>query len=60
MHHHMGAFNFSSSMAFLNGMGYDVVHHTGNMIAVRRDLVRKLSIPMNQINSGDLFNNRWR
>lgn len=54
-----GAFNFASSMAFLNGMGYDVVLHTGNMIAIRRDLVGKLSIPPDQINNKMLFNTRW-
>jgi hypothetical protein len=54
-----GAYNFASSMFFLNQMGYDVVLHTGNMIAVRKDLTHKLSIPHEQINSKVLFNTRW-
>jgi hypothetical protein len=52
-------FNFKSSCNYLNHKGYDVVIHTGNMIAVRRDLIAKLSLPKDEINSDLLFDARW-
>lgn len=50
-----GGMNFGSSIKWLNQLGYDAVCHTGNMIYVRKDLVGKLSIPTEEINSNSLY-----
>jgi hypothetical protein len=52
-------YNFTDSLNVGISKGYSCVCHTGNMIFVRNDLLNKLSIPKDQINSISLFNNRW-
>jgi len=43
---------------YYNKYKKNVYSHTGNMIYVRNDLINKLSIPVNMINSLDLFDRR--
>ena len=50
-----GGMNFGSSIKYMNEIGYDAVCHTGNMIYVRKDLTNKLSIPIELINSENLY-----
>jgi hypothetical protein len=51
--------SFSSSLQYANQKGYSCVCHTGNMIYVRNDLLKQLSIPKDFINSIELFNKSW-
>jgi hypothetical protein len=52
-------YSFSDSLLVANKKDYGCVCHTGNMIYVRNDLINKLSIPVNMINSLDLFDRKW-
>jgi len=52
-------YSYSDSLSVGNKKGYSCVCHTGNMIYVRNDLINKLSIPVNLINSLDLFDRKW-
>ena len=54
-----GGYSYSDSLTVGNKKGYSCVCHTGNMIYVRNDLVKKLSIPINLINSLKLFDRKW-
>tara|TARA_Y100001973_G_scaffold26046_1_gene39112 strand:- start:6221 stop:6958 length:738 start_codon:yes stop_codon:yes gene_type:complete len=54
-----GMFSFSQSLALAKEKEYSLVCHTGNMIYVRDDLVDRLSIPQELINSVELFNRSW-
>ena len=54
-----GMFSFSQSLALAKEKEYSLVCHTGNMIYVRNDLVERLSIPHELINSVGLFNRSW-
>ena len=54
-----GVSSFSHSLKIAKEKGYSLVCHTGNMIYVRDDLVDRLSIPKELINSVDLFNRSW-
>lgn len=51
--------SFTSMLELGNSKGYDCVWHSGNMIFVRRDLVGKLSIPKELLNSPLLFDKFW-
>ena len=51
--------SFSHSLKIAKEKGYSLVCHTGNMIYVRNDLVDRLSIPKELINSVELFNRSW-
>jgi len=51
--------SFSYSLSIAKEKGYSLVCHTGNMIYVRNDLVDRLSIPKELINSAELFNRSW-
>lgn len=51
--------SFSYSLGMAKEKGYSLVCHTGNMIYVRNDLVDRLSIPKELINSNRLFNKGW-
>jgi hypothetical protein len=51
--------SFSYSLSIAEKKGYSLICHTGNMIYVRNDLVDKLSIPKELINSNALFNRSW-
>ena len=54
-----GLASFSHSLKIAKEKGYSLVCHTGNMIYVRNDLVDRLSIPRELINSVELFNRSW-
>jgi len=54
-----GLFSFSNSLNIAKAKGYSLVCHTGNMIYVRDDLIEKLSIPSELINTSTLFNRGW-
>lgn len=51
--------SFSFSLEVGNSKGYSCVCHTGNMIFIKNDILSKLSIPKNLINSVLLFNKTW-
>lgn len=51
--------SFADSIVFGTHKGYSCVCHTGNMIFVRNDLLHKLSIPKDFINSLGLFQTNW-
>lgn len=51
--------SYSDSLKLANSKGYSAVCHTGNVIYVRDDLLHKLSIPKNLLNSFSLFNRGW-
>ena len=51
--------SFGYSLIVAKSMGYSLVCHIGNMIYVRNDLLKMLSIPKEKINSNELFNRRW-
>ena len=51
--------SFADSIVFGTHKGYSCVCHTGNMIFVRNDLLHKLSIPKDFINSLSLFQTNW-
>ena len=51
--------SFSYSLNLARKKGYSLVCHTGNMIYVRDDLLEKLSIPSELINTVSLFNRNW-
>lgn len=52
-------YSFADSIEVGNKKGYGCVCHTGNMIYVRNDLLNKLSISKELINSTKLFNTGW-
>ena len=54
-----GGYSYSDSLLIVNKKSYSCVCHTGNMIYVRNDLIKKLSIPINLINSLELFDKKW-
>lgn len=54
-----GGYSYSDSLSVGSKQGYSCVCHTGNMIYVRNDLLQKLSIPSQLINSLDLFKRSW-
>ena len=54
-----GTSSFSYSLSVAEEMEYSLVCHTGNMIYVRNDLIDRLSIPKELINSSELFYRRW-
>lgn len=54
-----GTSSFSYSLSVAKEMGYSLVCHTGNMVYVRDDLLEKLSIPSELINTVSLFNRNW-
>lgn len=51
--------SFADSIVFGTHKGYSCVCHTGNMIFVRNDLISKLSISKEHINSLSLFQTYW-
>tara|TARA_R100000231_G_scaffold46133_1_gene39597 strand:- start:4189 stop:4926 length:738 start_codon:yes stop_codon:yes gene_type:complete len=51
--------SFSYSLNLARKKGYSLICHTGNMIYVRDDLLEKLSIPSELINTVSLFNRNW-
>lgn len=51
--------SFGDSLELGMRKGYSCVCHTGNMIYIRNDLLNKLSLPKELINSIKLFNQEW-
>ena len=51
--------SFGYSLNVASSMGYSLVCHTGNIIYVRDDLLDKLSIPNEKLNTVELFNRSW-
>jgi hypothetical protein len=55
----IGGFSYADSLEIAKTKGYSAVCHTGNVIYVRNDLLSRLSIPKDLINSISLFNRGW-
>jgi FkbM family methyltransferase len=51
--------SFLDSILLAKKKGYSCVCHTGNMFYVRDDLLNKLSIPEDEINTIKLFDRSW-
>lgn len=51
--------SYSNSLKIAKSKGYSAICHTGNVLYVRNDLLHKLSIPPDLINSICLFNKGW-
>lgn len=56
---HPEGISYGESVDIARTIGYSAVCHTGNVIYVRNDLLDKLTIPKELINSMSLFNRGW-
>ena len=55
----VNGYSFKDSIKIGELKNYSCVCHTGNMIYVKNSLLKKLSIPVDLINSEKLFNRGW-